>query len=263
MHILDKIVDRKKEEIKERKSKIPLSKIQNRILYDRVCFSLRKNLIQPSSTGIIAEFKRSSPSRGIINNVAQVEQVVKLYEQNNVAGISILTDTDFFSGTDQDLHSSRLHSITPLLRKDFIIDEYQIHRSKSIGADVVLLIARILTKKRVLELAKCAKSIGLEVLLEVHEKKEIQKYNEYVDCIGVNNRDLKTFEIALQNSINLYPFLPSGVIKVSESGIRSAEDIALLSEKGYHGFLIGESFMQKIKTPKHIEKLINARISKK
>ena len=248
MHILDQIVVEKKKEIEKKKGEVSISKIKESPFFYRKCYSLKQSLKYPESTGIIAEFKRASPSKGIMNPHAIPSEVTKMYSENGAAGISVLTDEPFFKGHSQDLIDARLETIIPILRKDFILDEHQIYEAKSIGADVVLLIASILDKKKTKNLACCAHDLGLEVLFEIHSEEELDLLCEEIDLVGVNNRNLKTFELSIQNSINLVDKIPSNVLKISESGISEVSKIKELRKTGFDGFLMGEHFM-KTKNP--------------
>ncbi len=243
MTILDKIVEHKKTEIKINKAKVKLQELENSEFYKRIPYSLKGNL-KIKSPGIIAEFKRKSPSKGVINDKVKVEEVTSAYVRAGAAGLSVLTDNHFFGGKNEDLTVARRINQIPILRKDFIIDEYQIAEAKAIGADVILLIAAILSKKKTEELAEFAKSLGLEILFEIHSKDEIEKINSYIDIVGVNNRNLNTFEVDINTSIDLSDIIPGEFVKISESGISEIENIKILKNKGFQGFLIGENFMK-------------------
>ncbi len=243
MNILDKIIAQKKIEVEERKKLLPISELEMFPFYKGHCNSLVTRLLDPESTGIIAEFKRKSPSKGVINDSVQIGPVVIAYDQY-AAGISILTDEVFFGGTIDDVMYASEVVNGPILRKDFMIDEYQIVEAKAIGASVILLIAACLSAKRVQELALFAKRLGLEVLLEIHNEEELEHIAEEVDIVGVNNRDLKTFTVDINRSIELSEKIPHSKIKISESGITNADTIVRLKQHGYSGFLIGENFMK-------------------
>lgn len=244
MTILDKIIIDKKREVELKKSIIPVSQLENTQLFGSKTVSLSKNL-RNSMSGIIAEHKRRSPSKSIINQNFTVEEVVKGYENAGVCGISVLTDSKYFGGSLDDLLLARASVNVPLLRKEFIIDEYQILEAKAHGADGILLIAAVLTKGEIKQLSEFAQSLALEVLLEVHNLEELQKsIMPSLDMIGVNNRNLKTFEVSLDFSKELAVHIPTEFVKVSESGISSIEAIKELKPYGYQGFLIGENFMK-------------------
>jgi indole-3-glycerol phosphate synthase len=244
MTILARIVDYKKKEVQSCKELIPVTVLEQMELFGRETYSLRNSLSNPGSTGIIAEFKRKSPSKGMINGAAKVETVTTGYARAGAAALSVLTDYTFFGGTNDDLIRARTVNRIPILRKDFTIDEYQIIETKAIGADAILLIAAIITPEECRRFAKKAHEFGLEVLLEVHNNDELECSNEFIDIIGVNNRNLKTFEVDLDHSAELAALIPSDFLKISESGIGSADDIIYLKQFGFSGFLIGENFMK-------------------
>lgn len=242
MNILDKIIKRKKEEIAAAKSDISLEQLRNSAFFERTCFSLKESV--KNKSGIIAEFKRQSPSKGIINNDAQPMEVTSAYEKFGASGVSILTDNDFFGGKPDDILNVRNHIHIPILRKDFMIDAYQFYEAKSIGADVVLLIASCLAPNQVQEFTELAHELGMEVLLEIHTEEELEHFNPKIDLVGINNRNLKDFKVDLQHSVQLKNLLPKDVISVAESGIYHTEDFIYLKEKGFDGFLMGEYFMR-------------------
>lgn len=244
MNILDKIVAHKKNEIAKAKEKKTIQSLEQNDFFKRNTISLTKNVIAENSTGIIAEFKRKSPSKGIINDKFSSVEIVKQYENAGVAGSSVLTDESFFGGTQQDLISVRNEVSIPLLRKDFMIDEYQFIEAKAIGADVVLLIASILTPKEVKDFTDLAKSLDLEVLLELHDEIELHHVYHKVDMVGINNRNLKTFEVDIEQSIRMAEKLGNDFVKVAESGISSVEALIHFRNNGFQGFLIGENFMK-------------------
>ena len=244
MKILDKIVEDKKIEINKLLSNSSISKLENSHLFSRKCISLKES-IKNNNSGIICEFKRRSPSNQNINYISSLSDVVSGYEEAGAAGLSILTNKKYFDGDTQDIIDIRDISNLPILRKEFIISEYQVIEAKSIGSDAILLIASILSKEEIISYSSLAKSIGLEVLLEIHSEDELYKISgDDIDIVGVNNRNLDTLEIDLNNSIELYGKIPSKFIKISESGISEVESILKLKEVGYNGFLIGEKFMK-------------------
>lgn len=243
MNILEEIILYKREEVKGQKLKAKSSELERSEFFGRKTFSLKQSLLDESKTGIIAEFKRRSPSKGIINASADVVSVTKAYTVHGASGLSVLTDEKFFGGSSADLVKARVNAI-PLLRKDFIIDEYQITEAKSIGADVILLIAACLSPGEVERLAKFAKGLNLEVLLELHAEEELEHICDDTELIGINNRDLKTFKVDIDRSLRMAEKIPGGKIKVAESGISSVENILLFKEHGFHGFLVGENFMK-------------------
>ncbi len=244
MDILEKIVNDKKVEIEFRKGLIPIKQLESSVLFERSTISLAKAL-RNSNTGIIAEHKRRSPSKAIINQTSSVWEVAKGYEKAGACGMSVLTDGKYFGGSLDDLLTARASCNMPLLRKEFIIDEYQLLEAKAYGADVCLLIAACLSKQEIKQLSEFAKSLQLDILLEVHNQEELEKsLMPSLDMLGVNNRNLKTFEVSLETSKELSSQIPNDFVKVSESGISSIDAISELKPYGYKGFLIGENFMK-------------------
>ncbi len=243
MNILDKIIEQKKIEIVKAKELISVEQLKQNKLFDRRTISLKEFLLDKTKTGIIAEFKRRSPSKGIINDTADVTAVTKEYTLNGASCLSILTDEHFFGGSNQDLITARINDI-PILRKDFIIDEYQLVEAKAIGADVILLIAACLSVNRLKELASFARQLKLEVLLEIHNEEELGHICDEVDIVGVNNRDLKTFNVDINRSIELGKQIPGNKIRIAESGIDSVNTIKIFALAGFNGFLMGEKFMK-------------------
>jgi indole-3-glycerol phosphate synthase len=245
MTILEKIITKKKNEVERCRATVPLHLLEQRESFRLPVISLRESLLRPGSSGIIAEFKRKSPSKGLINNRAEVSVITTGYVSAGASALSVLTDQEYFGGTLEDLVIARTLNKCPVLRKDFIIDEYQVVESKAAGADVVLLIASLLTAGQVLTLAGMAKKLGLEVILEVHETKDLHAVNQHIDIIGVNNRDLNTFRVDPGVSERLYPLIPEELTAIAESGISNRRVIDQLIKTGYRGFLIGEYFMSK------------------
>jgi len=244
MKILSKIIENKRIEVDERKSLYPTKLLEKNIYFNTKPVSLKKYLLREDKHGIIAEFKIKSPSCGEINPYADVEKVSVGYMQAGASALSVLTDNKFFGGSFQNLTKARTYNYCPILQKDFFIDEYQIIEAKSIGADAILLIASILSETEIKRMSKLANSLGLEVLLEVHNELELLQISEFVDVVGINNRNLNTFETNIQNSIDLAHLLPSELVKISESGIHNSNDIIELKKYGFNGFLIGENFMK-------------------
>lgn len=244
MNILETIIAQKRKEIEQRKKQTSLAELQQGPFYRHDTLSLKKFLLDENRTGIIAEYKRKSPSKGVINNCSSVEEVTSGYASYGASGISVLTDEPFFGGTLADLQKAAILNKIPLLRKDFMIDMYQLHEAKAYGASVILLIAANLTVQAVKELAREAKNLSLEVLLEIHNEQELEHICDEVDLVGVNNRNLKTFEVSLEQSVRLSTSIPPDKIKISESGIHTVDNIQYLKSHGYQGFLIGESFMK-------------------
>jgi indole-3-glycerol phosphate synthase len=244
MNILDKIVADKRTEVALRKTLIPVIQLEQSILFSKETNSLASAL-KAGTSGIIAEHKRRSPSKSVINHNLNVFDVAKGYEDAGVCGMSVLTDGKYFGGSLDDLLTARASCNLPLLRKEFIIDTYQIIEAKAYGADVILLIAAILTREEIKTFSELAKSLNLDVLLEVHNEEELHKsLMPSLDMLGVNNRNLKTFEVSLDISKALSTLIPDDFVKVSESGISSIEAIRELQPYGYKGFLIGENFMK-------------------
>jgi indole-3-glycerol phosphate synthase len=244
MTILEEIISHKRQELSDAKGRKPVKALEKSRLFNRKTLPLTESLVNPEKTGIIAEFKRKSPSRGIINAYATLEEVTTGYFRSGASGLSILTDREFFGGTADDLTRARELNPIPILQKDFIIDEYQILEAKAIGADAILLIAAVLDIDQARDLACFARSLDLQVLLEVHSAIELNHLNEYVSIVGVNNRDLNTFLVDTELSVQLANEIPSDFVKISESGITSPMTIKRLRGCGYQGFLIGENFMR-------------------
>lgn len=231
-------------EVEDRKSLYPKQLLERSIFFSSPTVSLSKYLLREDKNGIIAEIKKQSPSLGLINKYANIEKISIGYMQAGASALSVLTDKTFFGGSSEDLITARKFNFCPILRKEFIVDEYQILESKSIGADAILLIAAVLSKEQIVQYTNVAQSLGLEVLLELHGPDEIDKLYEKVNVVGVNNRNLKTMLIDINQSINMIELLPKNMIKISESGIDSVATIIKLKSFGYHGFLIGSQFMK-------------------
>lgn len=245
MSILDQIVADKRKEVEERKALFPVKLLEQSPYFEGKVVSMSQYLRRPDKVGIIAEFKRQSPSKGIINNKVSVEKVSIGYMQAGVAGLSILTDKKYFGGKSEDLTTARSFNFCPILRKDFIVDEYQLIEAKSIGADIILLIAACLTPGEIKNLASMARDLGMEVLLEVHNKEELERsLTEKVNIVGVNNRDLNTFVTDVKTSKELAELIPDNFLKISESGISEPQTVVDLMGHGFEGFLIGENFMK-------------------
>jgi indole-3-glycerol phosphate synthase len=243
MNILDKIVGQKKDEVAYRKMHTNAKALELLPYFNRQTLSLKQFILDQNRTGIIAEFKRRSPSRGVINEKVKVEELTAAYANNGASAISVLTDGPNFGGTLDDLVNARQNKV-PLLRKDFMVDEYQIVESKAYGADVILLIAACLSVSEVKTLARVAKGLGLEVLLEIHNENELEHICEEVDLVGVNNRNLKTFDVDIQRSLDLINKIPPSKPAIAESGISDVQTIVSLKQAGFKGFLIGENFMK-------------------
>jgi indole-3-glycerol phosphate synthase len=244
MTILDKIVADKRIEVSLRKQSVSIKDLERSTYYDKTTHSLAGRL-KDSPSGIIAEHKRRSPSRAVINESLNVGHVARGYESAGVCGMSVLTNEKYFGGNLDDLVVARNNCLLPLLRKEFIVDPFQIIEAKAYGADAILLIAAILGHDEVKQFSELAKQLQLDVLLEVHNEEELHKsIMPSLDMIGVNNRNLKTFEVSLETSKRLSVLIPSDFVKVSESGINSTSAIKELRSYGYEGFLIGEQFMK-------------------
>jgi len=247
MNILDKIVITKKAEVELAKKMVSVKALQSGAYFDRQPYSLKEFMLASERTGIIAEFKRRSPSKGVINDHSTVVEVTQGYAAAGASAISVLTDTDYFGGHPKDLMEARAANTVPLLRKDFMIDEYQIFEAKAWGADIILLIAAILTPAQIDSFSQLAKSLGLNVLLEVHNLEELERsIYPNLDAIGVNNRNLADFSVDIQTSFDLVNKIPNEFLKISESAISDPKIINQLKSAGFNGFLIGENFM---KTP--------------
>ncbi|MEL6698326.1 MAG: indole-3-glycerol phosphate synthase TrpC [Bacteroidota bacterium] len=245
MNILDQIVAYKRQEVADQKALYPTKLLEKSIYFQTPCVSLRHYLTRTDLSGIIAEYKRKSPSQGDINPYASVERVSIGYMQAGASALSILTDQKFFGGKNADLELARQMNYCPILRKDFIIDEYQIVEARSIGADVILLIAAVLTEEEIQRLGDFAHSLGMEVLMEVHDEEELKKgLSERIDLVGVNNRNLKDFTVDIQTSLDLAQQIPSTFVKVAESGLSRPEEVVRLRTAGYQGFLMGQRFME-------------------
>ena len=247
MTILDEIIARKIAEVAERKTLVSVAALEMKGYFAKTTNSLKTSLLHPASSGIIAEFKRKSPSKGIINANVSPSEVTLGYVQAGAACLSVLTDIDFFGGSDDDfLRARKANPSIPMIRKDFMIDEYQIIEAKSMGADVILLIAANLSPQSIKGLGKLTKELGMETLLEIHDEQELDRsLCDYIDVVGVNNRNLKNFsEQNVNASLELADKIPANCIKISESCISEIETIKFLKSVGYKGFLMGETFMK-------------------
>ena len=251
-NILAKIVESKLGEVSERKKQISVAQLEAMPFFEQKTYSLKSNLLDTSKTGIIAEFKRQSPSKGIINAVANVAEVTGAYTRFGAAGVSVLTDGPYFGGSLEDL-SITIQNNIPVLRKEFIIDEFQIIEAKAFGASVILLIASCLTSVQTKYLATVARKLGMEVLLELHDEVELGHICDEVDFVGINNRSLKSFEVNIEHSLKLKDLLPKGKLSIAESGIYDIETFKLLKKEGFDGFLMGEYFMKQENPAKAFE----------
>ncbi len=242
--ILDEIIDHKRQELIQRKKETPVSRLEKCPFFSRTPISLKASLNSEKASGIIAEYKRMSPSAGWINQNADPVDITRGYIKAGASALSVLTDRKYFAGKRDDLIRVRETNESPILRKEFMIDEYQVVEAKAIGADAILLIASVLDNTRIMELSKLAHSLGMEVLMEVHEAAELAYLNDWIDIVGVNNRDLKKMETDVQTSVDMAGLIPDRYLKISESGINNPETVKKLKKLGYKGFLVGEYFMQ-------------------
>jgi indole-3-glycerol phosphate synthase len=243
MNILNDIIKIKRKEIISRKDMIPAQMYERNPAFHLMRASFADSL-RSSFPAIIAEFKRKSPSKGIINSSADLYQTITGYSESGVNAISVLTDSNFFGGSLTDLQDASFLTPLPLLRKDFIIDAYQIIEAKVYGASAILLIASVLTKDEVKKLAAFAIGLGLDILFEIHKEEDMDKFCPEIKIVGVNNRDLQSFRVNPDNSIKLLEKIPAGCIKVAESGIQDTATISRLYQSGFQVFLIGETFMK-------------------
>lgn len=245
MTILDEINKNKRKEVEAAKAKISIEQLQCSPYFNRQTNSLKAALLAENASGIIAEFKTKSPSKGVINWEAEASQITAGYVAAGASGLSVLTDDTYFGGSFTNLAKARqANPNTPILRKDFMLDTYQIYEAKAHGADLILLIAESLSKEFLLELTLKAKELGMEVLVEIHHEEELAKLNPQVDLVGVNNRDLRTFEVDTDTSVRLSKLIPDQFVKISESGLSDPKSIGKLRDAGFKGFLIGETFMK-------------------
>jgi indole-3-glycerol phosphate synthase len=260
--ILDKIIAHKKIEVEEQKNLIPLDEIKRRLSDVEDVRGFKKALSRPGKVNLIAEIKKASPSKGIIREDFDPSAIAEIYEQNGASAISVLTDK-FFQGDLSFLKAVRsVTSKTPILRKDFIIDEYQVYQSRLFGADAILLIASVLDLQSLDLLLSIANSIDLDCLVEVHNEEELSKVlASNAEIIGINNRDLRTFNVDLQTTFSLSRLIPDDKIIVSESGISSAEDVKFLSKCGINAMLVGESLMASKDIAQKIKQLMTNQIS--
>jgi indole-3-glycerol phosphate synthase len=257
MNILEQIKQQKTIEVAERKSLVTTKLLEKSTFFDSPTVSLKEYICDPLRSGIIAEFKRKSPSKGTINKYADVEKISIGYMQAGASALSILTDEPFFGAKKNDLETARKFNYCPILRKEFIIDEYQIIESKSMGADAILLIAKLLSIEQLKQFAELAKQLQLEVLIETESEKEIKDCLELSpSLLGINNRNLVDFKMNLDNSLHLGSLIPNGIVKIAESGIDSAQTIKELKQNGFNGFLIGEYFMRSSNPSEKCKQLI-------
>jgi indole-3-glycerol phosphate synthase len=254
MNILDRILETKRTEMTRARAERSFESLHEEARAVTRPVASFAQALSSSPSGIISEFKRRSPSKGFIKADADVQTIVRGYAQNGASAISVLTDESYFAGGLNDLVQARAVTDKPLLRKDFIIDPYQIAQARIAGADVILLIAAALSPQQCAELAAFARSLGLEVLLELHNEGELGHLNPDVQVVGVNNRDLTTFITDTAVSLRMASLLPAGVVRISESGISDPAVVQTLRGAGYRGFLMGENFM---KQPDPAEALVD------
>ena len=244
MNKLQEIVLEKRKQLENDKKNHPLEMLQQSAYFNRQCASIREYIVGEDKSGIIAEIKKKSPALGAINTEIKVGTLAKEYTRAGSSALSVLTDFKFFGGCNADLTAARENTSIPILRKDFVIDEYQVFEAKSIGADVILLIAAILTKEEIANFTDLAHKLGMEVIFEVHAEHELRKVYKNIDVIGVNNRNLETMQIDIDTSTSLAKLIPEGFLKISESGIENPDVLLELKQHGYAGFLIGSYFMK-------------------
>jgi indole-3-glycerol phosphate synthase len=255
--ILDEIIAHKRNEVAARRELYPLKLLERELFFSAQPVSLRDYLKRSDQVGVIAEIKRRSPSKGVINQHISIEDLSIGYMQAGASALSVLTDSAYFGGSEGDLKIARRCNYCPILRKDFVVDEYQVIEAKAIGADVVLLIAAALSPEQARQLGRLARSLGLEVLLEVHSAEELGTHlDQSVSIVGVNNRDLRDFSVSLDRARSLYPAIPKEMVAIAESGISDPLAIVELKQLGYRGFLIGEAFMRHTQPERACERLI-------
>lgn len=254
MNILEKIAADKKKEVASLKESFSIDELSQMPYFEHECFSA-STLIKKGS-GVIAEFKRKSPSKGWISEKASATEIAKAYFEADASCISVLTDEKYFGGSVQDLVEVRRKVEIPILRKEFIVDPYQIFEAKAIGADFILLIAEILSAEQVKDFSSKAKELGMETLLEMHSEKQLSKICDTLDLVGINNRNLETFEVDLDRSIELLDKIPKRFVRVAESGISNPKEVVKLKKAGFDAFLIGENFMKTAKPGKALKDFI-------
>jgi len=246
--VLKKILKRKQEEIVDRRRDVPLSKLASdisRLPSTRRFTDVLLERAASGKIGVIAEIKKASPSKGIIRKNFEVKSLAKTFEEAGATCLSVLTDSDFFHGSEKNLMEARQACLLPVLRKDFIIDPYQVVEARAIGADAILLIVAALSQNLMLELANCAKEVNLDILVEVHNRGELDRALELeTRIIGINNRDLHSFTTTVDTTLELLPYVPSEKLVVTESGILSAKDVVLMREHCVSTFLVGEAMMR-------------------
>ena len=246
--ILRKILARKREEVRERSLRESLASLERRASEQGFVRGFAECIATRVSAGdaaVIAEVKKASPSKGVIREDFKPAEIAKSYQVGGAACLSVLTDIDFFQGADSYLEDARSACDLPVLRKDFTVDPYQIVEARAIGADAVLLIVAALEQGQMVELAETAREVGVDVLVEVHDRAELERALELdTRLLGINNRDLHTFEMRLETTIELLPYIPGDRVVVTESGIHQRENVSVMREEGVHAFLVGEAFMR-------------------
>lgn len=257
-NILEKIAATKRREVAAMKKLIPFEQLREQVSdVSREVISMRGSILN-HEVGIIAEHKRRSPSRGEISPMSEVGEIAESYVKNGAAAMSVLTDTPYFGGALTDLAVARVAAPSlPLLRKEFIVDEYQIYQARIFGADAILLIAAMISGEEIRQLNDMAHELGMQTLVEIHSLSELKSVPHDADMVGVNNRDLTSFSTDISNSALLVDRLPSGIVKIAESGIKTPEDVKRLKTIGFDGFLIGEAFMSTLDPGGTLRKFID------
>lgn len=262
--ILQKIIERKYEEVAERSRCVSLSALEKNIQAQnqtRGFVNAIKNKVENKKSAVIAEIKKASPSKGIIRSLFDPEEIARSYAAHNATCLSVLTDIDFFQGDDSYLPLARNICDLPVLRKDFMVNTYQIAESRALGADCILLIVAALEKEKLKDLYQCAENYGLDVLIEVHDQAELEiALESNSTLLGINNRNLKTFETSLQTTINLLKDIPKNKIVITESGIHSREDVQNMLNEQVFGFLVGEAFMRAENPGLELQKLFDGNL---
>ena len=246
--ILNKILARKRVEVMERAERVPLAAMAERAAQASAPRGFRAALetrIETGNAAVIAEIKKASPSKGVLREDFDPPAIALSYERGGAAALSVLTDVDFFQGADQFLTRAREACALPGLRKDFFIDAYQVYEARALGADCILLIVAALGDASIVELAGLASHLGMDTLIEVHDAEELSRVSQLEGAlIGINNRNLRTFETSLDTTLKLLDGVPDGSLVVTESGIHTPEDVSLMRNNGVHAFLVGEAFMR-------------------
>jgi indole-3-glycerol phosphate synthase len=259
--ILRKIIARKYEEVTERRSQRSLSSLEQGISEQSSTRGFAQALVaavQAKQPAVIAEVKKASPSKGVIRADFQPDAIARSYEAGGATCLSVLTDIDFFQGADAYLQQARAACALPVLRKDFTVDPYQVVEARAIGADAILLIVAALEQSQMLELAATAAEVGVDVLVEVHDRAELDRALELnTPLVGINNRDLHTFDTRLETTLELLEHIPTDRIVITESGIHTAEDVGLMREHQVYSFLVGESFMRAIEPGEKLKALFS------